>query len=117
MMGDMADVVRAEPPEPPLQDEKQGETPGHHDVQKVVRPNGPFEVESEDEEEAVAFLGDAGGDAVTKQETPEKMGRKEWMMLIEAVFEEGKRRYGMFGKVESSFKVRFPIYVLTMMIS
>ncbi|KAI7626319.1 hypothetical protein KC319_g17557, partial [Hortaea werneckii] len=53
-MGDVADVVRAEPPEPPLQDEKQGETPGHHDVQKVVRPNGPFEVESEDEEEAAA---------------------------------------------------------------
>ena len=50
--------------------------------------------------------GDVGGDAVTKQETSEKMGRKEWMMLIEAVFEEGKRRYGMFGKVESSFKVR-----------
>ncbi|KAI7280164.1 PIN domain-like protein [Hortaea werneckii] len=74
-MGDVADVVRAEPPEPPLQDEKQGETPGHHDVQKTVRPNGPFEVESEDEEEAAA--GPAAGLPSAEQEGKEASAEEE----------------------------------------
>ncbi|KAI6821355.1 PIN domain-like protein [Hortaea werneckii] len=74
-MGDVADVVRAEPPEPPLQDEKQGETPGHHDVQKVVRPKGPFEVESEDEEEAAA--GPAAGLPSAEQEGREASAEDE----------------------------------------
>ncbi|KAI6917338.1 PIN domain-like protein, partial [Hortaea werneckii] len=74
-MGDVADVVRAEPPEPPLQDEKQGETPGHHDVQKAVRPNGPFEVESEDEEEAAA--GPAADLTSAEQEGKEASAEEE----------------------------------------
>ncbi|CAL1705881.1 unnamed protein product [Somion occarium] len=49
-----------------------------------------------------------GEDAVEnlkrEEKVEEKMGRKEWMVLIEGMFEEGRARCGMFGKVESSFK-------------
>jgi len=38
------------------------------------------------------------------EEGKEEMGKKEWMGLIELVLEEGKRKCGLFDRVESSFK-------------
>jgi hypothetical protein len=40
--------------------------------------------------------------------------QEQWVELIEAVLEEGQSNTGVFGKVESSFKVRFHSVVLCM---
>lgn len=56
-------------------------------------------------------VGDAGSEEMVKEKdteeeegVKEEMGKSEWMGLIELVLEEGKRKCGLFDRVESSFK-------------
>ena len=67
--------------------------------------------------EVVCGVGGEGGEVRQEVEERkgegevEKMSQKEWMWLIEGVLEEGRRRCGVFGKVESSFKVRLSFFL------
>lgn len=89
---------------------REGDAGGCVNVDSGTNAKGKMKVDGKEN----ADVAESAEQSVSKEEEGEggKMGRREWMMLIEAVFEEGKRGCGMFGKVESSFKVRSPPFLL-----